>query len=49
MPGVSAKHATRNLPINSAEPVHEPNVKPCIHDRFDKKFYLPGKYLNPFN
>ena len=18
-------------------------------DRFDKKFYLPGKYLNPFN
>lgn len=49
MPGVSATHGTRNLPIHSTEPHLELNVKPSLHDRFDKKFYLPGKYLNPFN
>lgn len=49
MPGVSAKVGLRNLPTNSADPALELNVKPSLHDRFDKKFYLPGKYLNPFN
>ena len=26
----------------------ELNIKPSLHDRFDKKYYLPGKYLNPY-
>lgn len=24
------------------------NVKPSVHDRFNSKFYVPNKYLNPY-
>ena len=41
--GVAAKNAERNM-----KPYEELKVKPSIHERFNSKFYVPGKYLDPY-
>ena len=45
-PGASATKQQRNVNVHSVD--LELNIKPSLHDRFDKKYYLPGKYLNPY-
>ena len=43
-PSVAAKLSERN-PMG---PDAELNVKPTLHDKFNNKLYLPGRYLNPY-
>ena len=43
VPSTAAVHKERN-----PSATEEVNVKPSLHDRFSAKFYVPGKYLNPY-
>ena len=43
MPSIAAVSRERNQKANE-----DVNVKPTLHDRFSSKFYVPGKYLNPY-
>ena len=43
-PSLAAKLSERN----PASPDAEVNVKPTLHDKFNNKLYLPGRYLNPY-
>ena len=43
MPATAAVHKEKN-----GKATEELNVKPTLHDRFAAKFYVPGKYLNPY-
>ena len=45
VPGIAASHVERNG-ISKAE--QNINIKPSLHDRFNSKFYVPDKYLNPY-
>ena len=42
-PGVAASKTERNKKAGE-----EINIKPSVHDRFNSKFYIPNKYLNPY-
>jgi hypothetical protein len=42
-PGVAASKSERNKKAGD-----EINIKPSVHDRFNSKFYIPNKYLNPY-
>ena len=39
--GTSSTYFERNS-------VHHPQIKPILHNRFNSKFYIPNKYLNPY-
>ena len=43
-PSIAAPMSERN-PKN---PDADVNVKPTLHDKFNNKLYLPGRYLNPY-
>ena len=42
-----ASLAATKLERNKKE-YEEINIKPSVHDRFNNKFYIPSRYLNPY-
>jgi hypothetical protein len=38
----------QSLNIKERQVEHLKNPKPSVHERFNQKFYLPSKYLNPY-
>lgn len=43
-----AEPSVANQNLNNNAQGSDVNIKPSVHDRFNQKFYLPGKYLNPY-
>ena len=43
-PSIAAPMSDRN----PKSPDADVNVKPTLHDKFNNKLYMPGRYLNPY-